>query len=122
MDPEAERRARAKRMVSDLARATTDEEACPPEWTDIGIEVRQRTAKLRESVEAEADLFASTPDVRVALARRERMAEGLRREVAYINAKVRRLNMIAPLPRFQRPEIDEEEILRPLYRTRRLTG
>jgi len=113
------RRARRRSFEQDLARATTDEEACPPEWTDILIEVRRGAADLRELVSRETDRFAREPDVRVALARRERVASEVRARVGQVNERIRRLNLIAPLPRFQRGPLDPDDLLLPLFRTRR---
>lgn len=122
MDPQAARRARRRRIKWDLLEAVDDEEACPPEWVDLGTEIRRDTDELKALVERETDRFAREPDIRRALDRRERIARRIREETARTNRKIRRLNLLAPLPRFQRPTLDPEELLRPLYRTRRRVG
>jgi hypothetical protein len=119
MDADAARRARQKTIKADLRDALTDEEACPPEWVDLITEIRDRTAYLERYVLAETERFISEPDVRVAIERRERARTAVADRVAEINARVRRLNLIAPLPRFQRNALDRDEMLRPLYLTRR---
>lgn len=119
MDPQAARRARRKKIKWDLLEAVDDEEACPPEWVDLGAEIRRETDELKALVEREADRFAEEPDIRRALDGRERAAGRIREEAARTNRKIRRLNLLAPLPRFQRPTLDAERLLRPLYRTRR---
>lgn len=122
MDPQAARRARRRRIEWDLLHAVDDEEACPPEWVDLGIEIRRDTDELKTLVERETDRFVREPDIRQALDRRERTAGRIREEAARTNRKIRRLNLLAPLPRFQRPTLDVERLLRPLYRTRRRVG
>lgn len=119
MDPQAARRARRRRIKWDLLEAFDDEEACPPEWVDLGTEVRRDTDELKTLVERETDRFVHEPDIRRALERRERVAERVRKEAIRTNRKIRRLNLLAPLPRFQRPTLDPERLLRPLYRSRR---
>lgn len=122
MDPQAARRARRRRIEWDLLQAVDDEEACPPEWVDLGIEIRREAGELKTLVERETDRFARDPDIRRALERREQAAGRIREKAARTNRKIRRLNLLAPLPRFQRPTLDTERLLRPLYRTRRRVG
>ncbi len=121
MDPEAIRRGRRREAALkwDLREATDDEEACPPVWVDLLTEVRRGAQALRDEVAAETRRFTDEPDIRVALARRERAAARIRERTVHHNARVRRLNLLAPLPRFQRAGLDPDELLRPLYGTLR---
>lgn len=119
MDTEAARRARQKQIKEDLLDAFTDEEACPPDWVDALVDADEAIHDVRRLVERETERFVSEPDVRRALERRERVADQVRERAGEANTKVRRLNLIAPLPRFQRTPLDPEELLRPLYRSRR---
>jgi hypothetical protein len=119
MDTEAARRARQAKIKADLAEAYSDEEACPPEWVDILVEVDGTVATIRTAVVAETARFAAEDDIRRALVRRERVAHELRERMAALNTKIRRLNLIAPLPRFHRVALDPDDALRPLFRMRR---
>lgn len=67
----------------------------------------------------ETDRFVEEPDIRVALARRERFVKAARERIEKINDQIRRLNLIAPNPRFGRTTLDADEVLRPLFRTER---
>lgn len=122
MDPAAARRARRRKIKVDLLDAFDDEEACPPEWVDLLAEVRAETEDLRDLVRRETDRFAREPDIRRALDRRGHVASAVRERASEINARIRRLNLLAPLARFQRATLDLEALLRPLYRTRRRAG
>jgi hypothetical protein len=115
----AARRARQKAITPDLTQAYTDEEAAPPEWLDLLTHVRDETNALRADVQHETERFASEPDIRAALARRERIAASLRQRAGALNKTVSRLNLIAPHSRFTRAPLDVEQLLRSLYRTPR---
>jgi hypothetical protein len=119
MDVDAARRARRQAIKQDLAEAYTDEEASPPEWVDLLTRIRDETRTLRDEVDTDTERFVSEPDIRVALARRDRFASRARERIAKINERTRRLNLIAPNARFTRGTIDADEILRPLYRSTR---
>lgn len=119
MDTDAARRARQAKIKRDLLDAFTDEEACPPEFVDLAVEVDDRIVALRELVAAETQRFVAEPDIRAALRRRDRIDAQAREQIRDINAKVRRLNLISPHDRFQRALLDAEAVLRPLYRVRR---
>ena len=119
MDAEAAGRARRKGFQRNLADAYTDEEACPPEWAELLVRAKDAAAQIHRIVDEETQRFATEPDVRKALARRERAVIDLRNRVDKHNAAVRRLNLIAPLPRLQRHTLEAEEVLRPLFRTPR---
>jgi hypothetical protein len=119
MDTQAARRARQQAIKQDLANAYTDEEACPPEWVDLLDQTREASRSITDEVIAETSRFASDPDIRTALARRDRFAARTRERIEKVNAQVRRLNLIAPNARFTRGTLDADEILRPLYRTQR---
>ena len=119
MNTEAARRARQKAIKADLAQAYSDDEACPPEWVDLLTEVRERSTALRADIVAETRRFVADPDIRAALERRSRVADEVRTRVAAVNEKVRRLNLIAPHPRFTRAALDADELLRPLFRSGR---
>ena len=119
MDVEASRRARRKKIARDLRHAMTDEEACPPEWVDLQIRIERKTAGLLDLIDAETRRFVSEHDIRAALRRREGVRASVAGIVDEINAAVRRLNLLAPLPRFQRKELDAVKVVRPLYRARR---
>lgn len=123
MDAEAARRARRKAITADLRDAYSDEEAAPPEWVDLMLDIDDTAAKLRGRASEAVARFASEPDVRVALDLRTRAERDLRAGATALNERVRRLNLIAPHERFQRAGIDADELVRPLYRTpRRVTG
>lgn len=119
MNPEAARRARRKRIKEDLAKAYTDEEASPPEWVDILVEVKASTASLEAEVARETERFSTEPDIRRALDRRARFERVARDRIEELNRKIRRLNLMAPHARFTRPAVDAEAVLRPLFRTER---
>lgn len=121
MDTHAARRARRKAIKADLTEAFTDEEATPPEWADLLSEVRETSAELRSTIVHETRRFVDEPDIKRALERRSRKTEDLRRRVGEINAKVKRLNLLAPQARFTRAPLDADELLRPLYRSSRAT-
>lgn len=116
------RRARGKKIQADLAKAYEDDEASPPEWVDLLASVKDATAALEALVAEETERFVSDPDVRRALERRSRVDASVRGRVEEVNAKVRRLNLIAPHARFTRPALDPEVLLRPLYRSSRQPG
>lgn len=122
MDTDAARRARQKAIKRDLLDVYDDEEASPPEWLDLMMEIDRGVAALRGELDSEVARFASEPDVRVALQRRERVEGQVRTRVAELNVKARRLNVIAPLTRFHRPVLDAGDLLRPLFRTARRTS
>jgi hypothetical protein len=119
MDVAAARRARQKTIKANLSEAYTDEEACPPEWLDLLSSVRAQAAAVQADISGETRRFIEEPDIRTALVRRERVSVQLRDRIAAINQKIRRLNLIAPHARFTRAALDVEEVLRPLYRSRR---
>ena len=119
MDAQAARRARQKTIQADLAHAYTDEEASPPEWVDLLDRTREASQSIRESVQYEAARFVSEPDIRRALAQRERIDAHVRDQITKLNEQIRRLNLIAPNSRFQRAPLDADEILRPLFRAER---
>jgi hypothetical protein len=119
MDTGAARRARRRAIKRDLTEAYTDEEASPPEWVDLLAQVRDGTAELRELISKETDRFVADPDIRTALTRRDRVASDVRARVVDINRKVARLNLIAPHARFTRAALDADQLLRPLYRSKR---
>lgn len=119
MDHSAARRARRKQIKADLTQAYTDEEASPPEWLDLFTEVREATSSLSDGISKETERFTTDPDVKAALDRRERVANSALRRIDELNAKIKRLNLIAPNPRFTRPAIDADRLLRPLFRSER---
>lgn len=119
MDTDAARRARRKTIKADLAEVYDDEEACPPEWLELLDRTRAEKDAIRRDVEAATARFVSEPDIRRALAERERFTERTRARVTEVNALVRRLNLLAPHPRFTRAGLDADETLRPLFRSRR---
>ncbi len=119
MDAQAARRARQKTIQADLVYASTDEEACPPEWVDLLDRTREASRTIKDSVQYEAARFVSEPDIRRALAQRERFDAHVRAQVAKVNEQIRRLNLIAPNGRFQRGPLDADDILRPLFRAQR---
>src|SRR5262245_24465875 len=119
MNAQAARRARQQAIKADLAHAYTDEEASPPEWVDLVDTTREASRTIRESVQYEAARFVSEPDIRRALAHRERVDAALRAQIHKVNEQIRRLNLIAPNGRFQRGTLDADEVLRPLYRAER---
>ena len=119
MDAQAAQRARQKTIQADLANAYTDEEASPPEWVDLLDRTREASRSIKESVQYEAARFVSEPDIRRALAQRERFDGQVRAQIARVNEQIRRLNLIAPNSRFQRGPLDADEILRPLFRAER---
>lgn len=106
-------------LKHDLTEAYTDEEACPPEWVDILTHVRAFTSSLRDAVADEVKRFVREPDIRRALSRRERFSTETRKRVEEMNVRIRRLNLIAPNPRFNRSTIDASAELAPLYRVPR---
>ena len=118
-DTDAARRARRKAIKEDLAEVYSDDEAHPPEWVDLISEIREGAERIPIDVARETDRFVNEPDIRVALDRRERFSAKVREEIAKHNQKVRRLNLIAPNPRFTRGTIDADVTLRPLYRATR---
>ncbi len=119
MDQDAARRARRKTIKADLAEVYDDEEASPPEWVDLLARTREERRAIVQDVERATDAFASEPDIRRALATRESCVSRTRERITKVNAEIRRLNQIAPHPRFGKVEIDAEETLRPLFRVRR---
>ena len=119
MDVQAAAKARRRAIKEDLAQAYTDEEACPPEWVDLMARIREQAASLRDDISAETRFFVEVADIREALARRERVGTTLRTRTEELNRAIRRLNEIAPHPRFMRAVLDVDEALRPLYRSRR---
>ena len=119
MDTDAARRARQKKLKVDLLEAFDDEEASPPEWVDLILEIEERVTRLRDRVPVEVERFAGDPDIRSALAGRERADGEIRREAHAINEKVKRLNFIAPHDRFHRAPLEADALVRPLYRARR---
>lgn len=119
MDPSAAGRARRKQIRDNLTQVYTDEEASPPEWLDLFTQVKEATAALSDRISKETEHFTGDPDIRAALARRERTAQDVRRRVDELNAKIRRLNLLAPHARFTRPALDADRILRPLFRSER---
>jgi hypothetical protein len=119
MDPDAARRARRKAITADLLQAYEDEEASPPEWLDLMVDIDARIPELRAEAASAVERFRTEPDVRVALRRRERDEQRLRESVTELNTRVRRLNLIAPHDRFHRAGLDAEGLIRPLYRTPR---
>lgn len=113
------RRARQRKIQADLARAYADEEATPPEWIDLLAQVKDATTSIETLLATETERFVSEPDVRRALDRRSRIDANVRERIADINAKIRRLNLIAPRARFTRPALDADALLRPLYTSER---
>lgn len=102
-----------------LDQVYTDEEACPPEWAELMLRIDETTQNLREAISQATRRFVHEPDVRIALQNRERADKELRARGEAVNHAVARLNLISPLPRFQRNCLDIDELLKPLYRTRR---
>jgi hypothetical protein len=119
MDTHAARRARQREIKHDLAEAYTDDEASPPEWVDLLDRAREASRSIRDEVAAETSRFVDEPDIKTALARRERFAAKTRDRIEKVNVQIRRLNLLAPNSRFTRGTLDAEELLRPLYRTER---
>lgn len=119
MDTQAAARARRRAIKEDLSEAYTEEEACPPEWVDLLAIIRSEAASLRDDISAETRFFVEVADIRTALTRRERVSTQLRVRAEELNTHIRRLNDIAPHPRFTRAMLDIDEALRPLYRSRR---
>lgn len=119
MDNDAARRARRTAIQADLREAYTDEEASPPEWVDLLTQVRTGATELRDLVAKETDRFVSEPDIRNAIKRRDRIAAEIRTRVAELNRKVGRLNLLSPHARFTRGTLNAEELLRPLFRSKR---
>jgi hypothetical protein len=119
MDAQAARRARQKSIQTDLAHAYSDEEACPPEWLDLLDQARDGSRSIRETVEHETARFVAEPDIRRALAQRQRVDTLLREQIDKVNTAIRRLNLIAPNSRFHRGTLDADEILKPLFRAQR---
>jgi hypothetical protein len=119
VNSEAARRARRKAIAEDLRQAYTDEEASPPEWLDLFNSSRDAAAAIKTDIEAETARFVDEPDIRRALARRDRVAASVTERVNAVNAKIRRMNLLAPDPRFTRATIDADALLRPLFRSTR---
>jgi len=122
MDTHAARRARRKAIVEDLRKATTDEEASPPEWADLFNETAGAAKAFKTEIAGETERFVDEPDIRKALARRDRVVASLTEKIEKTNAKIRRLNLITPDARFTRPVLDAQALLRPLFRTTRRTA
>lgn len=118
-DTDAARRARQKQIKADLLEAFDDDEASPPEFVDLAIEIDERITRLRNHVPGAVERFVGDPDIRSALRGRELAEAAIRREARAINEKVKRLNFIAPHDRFQRAPVDADALVRPLYRARR---
>lgn len=119
MDTQAARNARRKEIQADLTKAYSDEEASPPEWVDLLSRTRDGARAVVDDVATETIRFVEEPDIRVALARRERFVKSARERIDKINNQIRRLNLIAPNPRFGRATLDADEVLRPLFRAER---
>jgi hypothetical protein len=119
MDIEAQRKARRAAIKADLRHAYHDDEASPPEWVDLLERARSGAKAVRDKAAAETQAFVSEPDIKKALARRERMSAKLRQEIENLNKTIRRLNLVAPNARFTRGELDADEILQPLFRSNR---
>src|SRR5437763_1237393 len=83
------------------------------------MEIEDRTAALRALLASEVEAYLTEPDIRIALARRERASATVRSEADAVNARVRRLNLIAPLDRFQRAPLDALPLLESLRLARR---
>ena len=116
MDTDAARRARQSAWKQDLTHATTDEEACAPEWADLLAQIIDDTSAVKALIEAETNAFVTHPDIRVALERRQRADVRARDAIARINTSIKRLNFIAPPHgRFQRVPLDADSLLRPLF-------
>ena len=122
MSTSSARRARQKSLQSDLTRAYSEEEAVPPEWLDLLDTIRDETKALRADVDDETHRFVSEPDIRGALARRERFEASARSRADALNRMISRLNLIAPHARFTRAALNTDELLRPLFRTPRRRG
>jgi hypothetical protein len=118
VDTDAARRARRSEWKP-LDEVYTDEEASPPEWVDLLADVRESAAKVRADIATEIESYVAEPDIRKALARRDRFVARARDQIAKTNAKVNRLNFIAPSSRFTRATLDAEELLKPLFRAER---
>lgn len=119
MDVHAARTARRKAIQADLAKAYTDEEACPPEWVDLLTRTDETSRAIKDEIAAEVARFADEPDIRVALTRRERFVERTRDRIATLNSQILRLNLIAPNARFTRGTLDVNDALKPLFRSER---
>jgi hypothetical protein len=119
MDLRAARRVRQQALKADLTGVYSDEEACPPEWLDLLTQVREQSGTIQEEISRETRRFIEEPDIRGALERRTRVTSQLGERIRKLNEKIRRLNLIAPHPRFTRAALDADEILRPLYRSAR---
>ncbi len=119
MDVQAARRARQRSIKADLTQAYTDDEACPPEWVELMARVRREASAVQAEITAETRRFVEDADIRRALGRRDSVSARLRDRIEHINRQIRRLNVIAPHPRFTRAVLDVDEALRPLYRSRR---
>jgi hypothetical protein len=119
MDTDAARKARRKTIKEDLADVYDDEEASPPEWVDLLARVGHAALAIKNETSDETSRFVAEPDIKIALARRDRYAAAVRERIAVVNAQIRRLNLLAPNSRFTRGTLDAEEILRPLFRTER---
>jgi hypothetical protein len=121
MDRDAARKARRNSYKSNLAEAYTDEEANPPEWLDLANTIATAKAELRAKIHLETDAFVNEPDIRRAIARRDRANTDLMRSIEAINKMVTRLNLIAPHQRFTQTALDADELLRPLFRSARIS-
>ncbi len=119
MDVQAARRARQKDIKTDLRQAYSDDEACPPEWVDLMARVRREASAVQSEISLQTRRFVEEPDIKRALAQRDSVTARLRDRVSQLNEQIRRLNTIAPHPRFTRAVLDVDEVLRPLYRSRR---
>jgi hypothetical protein len=127
MDRDAARKARRNSYKSNLykenlAEAYTDEEANPPEWLDLASTITAAKTELRAKIALETAAFVDEPDIRRAIARRDRAADELSRSVTAINRMVTRLNLIAPHQRFTQTGLDADELLRPLFRSARTSS
>jgi len=119
MDTNAARRARRKAVQQDLRKAVTDEEAVPAEWVDLHDATGDEAAHIKRDIAIETERFVNEPDIRKALARRDRAAKALHERIGATNTKIRRLNLIAPDARFTKGTLDAESLLRPLFRSTR---
>lgn len=119
MDTHAARKARRESFKANLAEAYTDEEATPPEWMDLATAITEDAQAIRTYITAETEAFVAEPDIRRAIARRQRAADVLRERIAGVNRMVTRLNLIAPHQRFTKAALDADALLRPLFRTAR---
>jgi hypothetical protein len=119
MDTDARRKGLRHTFKENLAEAYTDEEASPPEWVDLVEATRTETARIRDEVRRQTEVFVNEADIRKALVGRDRAHSVLQERIGKLNEKIRRLNLIAPNARFNRGTLDVEEVLSPLFRTQR---